>query len=1190
MSHPPLPRVLPVLQPVAEASELHPRLRSCLERSRRRPGADLDWSELLRRVSEDYEAMDAERRGIVRSMQMIAEETSRQGSGSPEAAHLQAILDHINDVVITVAANGSIQVFNPTGERVFGYAESELIGQPISRLLPDLPLHGSLQQGLQALTASAHNSRGDPRPKSMQARRKDLREFPAELVANRVALQGRDAYVICLRDSSERLQAEQALRDSEARYRTLVESAPEVILLIDSRSGRFVDFNENALRFFRRTRTELPECGMLEVSATEQNGKGAAAAAWQRIAADALAGEAQSFEWLFHDRDGRETPADVRLMTLPGTTPLLRVSITDISARKRAERIASGERHFFELVAANAALSQVLEAIVAMVESPHSDVIAAISLLDDDARCLAEVIGPRLPEGLRAAETRTMVDIRNGSSAAAVYLGRQVLVANTGKDAIWQRRRELAAQHQLGSAWAMPIKNANGRVHGALCLYRRLPGLPAPGDLELMTHAARLAGIAIERRRSETALRDSESKYRGLYESMLEGVYQCAPDGRVKSVNPAFVRLLGYDSAEQVLALPNLGVLYWDPKERAAFEARLSEDGAIHNAEHRLRRRDGMQLVVLESARVLRNADQSVSAYEGTLADITERKRNEEGIFAEKERLQVTLQSIGDAVITSDASGRIDYLNPIAEQLLGWTAQQAQGRAITEVLRLHDENSQRELENPLLRCLRDGRVANFGEHSVLVNRNGEQIAIQDSAAPIRDSEGKTIGAVIVFRDVTKERRLKRALSYQASHDALTGLINRREFDYRLERAVDEARENRLTHALLYVDLDQFKLVNDTCGHSAGDRLLRDITGVLQQHVRSSDIIARLGGDEFGVLMPICTNDQASRVAENIRRAIREFRFVWNEVSTHIGASIGMVEINADTESVASIMSAADIACYAAKEAGRNRVHAYDASEASGRHREMYWVGRVTRAVDENRLELHHQPIVPVGGGGAPPVFHELLVRLYGEDGELVPPGEFIPAAERYNVISAIDRWVVGRAAAEVRRLAGEGGEPRLFSVNISGTSLSDRSFLDFLLKVVEDPLVARGLCFEITETAVITNLSQTVHFMRELKMRGCRFALDDFGSGLSSFHYLKHLPVDFLKIDGQFVANAPHDPVDRSMVEAICQVGRALGIATVAEKVESAEVFALLGQMGVDYAQGYHIARPAPLQTLVTPA
>ncbi|MBS0389088.1 MAG: EAL domain-containing protein, partial [Proteobacteria bacterium] len=509
---------------------------------------------------------------------------------------------------------------------------------------------------------------------------------------------------------------------------------------------------------------------------------------------------------------------------------------------------------------------------------------------------------------------------------------------------------------------------------------------------------------------------------------------------------------------------------------------------------------------------------------------------------------------------------------------------EARGATIMEVLRLRDERSHEEIENPLLRCLREDKVVNFGEHSVLINRLGQEIAIQDSAAPIRDRNGRTVGAVVVFRDVTKERRLKRALSYQASHDALTGLINRREFDSRLQAAVQGARNGEGTHALLYVDLDQFKVVNDTCGHPAGDRLLRDVTALLQQQVRSADVIARLGGDEFGILLQSCTTEQATRIADQIRQAVRDYRFSWEHHTATIGASIGVVPITPDSESVASILSAADIACYAAKDAGRNRVHVYDSSEVSGRHREMYWVSRVTRAVDEGRLELYTQPIVATRHDSPRlPPFHELLVRLRDHDGDLVLPGEFIPAAERYNIIGAIDRWVLEAAVTRLRQYVAAALEVPLLSINLSGTSICERNFLDFVLTLVEDPVIGEHICFEITESAIITGLSQIAYFVQEVRKRGCRIALDDFGTGLSSFHYLKKLPVDFLKIDGQFVGSLTNDPVDRSMVEAISKVAGALGIATIAERVESAEALERLTQLGIDFAQGYQLARPEPL-------
>ncbi len=690
-----------------------------------------------------------------------------------------------------------------------------------------------------------------------------------------------------------------------------------------------------------------------------------------------------------------------------------------------------------------------------------------------------------------------------------------------------------------------------------------------------------IAGIAIERRSAEDALRESEAKFRGLFESVMEGVYRTTRDGRLLVVNPAFVQMLGYASAEELYQVPAHS-LYWYPSDRDTYVRRMESEGEVRNDEYVLRRKNGSMLVVVDNGRVVRDKQGRVIGFEGTIADITERKKAETAVFQAKERAQVTLQSIGDAVITTDSHGRIDYMNPVAESLTGWENREAQGQLISEVLTVVDEATREAAESPVMRCLREGQMLGLTEHTVLVNRRGQEIAIQDSAAPIRDRAGNLIGAVMVFHDVSKERRLHRALHYQASHDALTGLINRREFENRLTAAVESVRQDSdCRHALLYLDLDQFKLVNDTCGHPAGDQLLKQITGVLQSRVRSGDTLARLGGDEFGILLQNCLLDQALRVAENLRQAIRDYRFIWQDGVLAVGVSVGIVEITSETPTVASVMSAADVACYAAKDQGRNRVQLYKPDNVPERHREMHWVSKLARACDESRFELFYQPIVPIGETPHEREHFELMLRLRDEAGSLVLPAEFIPAAERYNVMPSIDRWVVRQALDRLVHRVASGVKPYTIAVNLSGTSLNDERFLEYLIAELSAHDLAPGaMCFEITETAAIANLGNVVYFMRELKTRGCHFALDDFGSGLSSFMYLKTLPVDYLKIDGQFIENVTRDPVDRSMVEAISQVGRAMGIQTIAERVESAEVLAEFGRLGIGFAQGFHIAEP----------
>ncbi|HEY2635507.1 MAG TPA: PAS domain S-box protein [Steroidobacteraceae bacterium] len=1151
-------------------------------------GGELDVDTLLKTVSAHYDRIDGERRGIVRSMQLMSDEAQALTREIREqtASHLQAILDNVKDAIVTVDDAGHIETFNPTGERIFGYAQAEILGRSLEFLLPDIA-HGS-SDFLERLATKIDDTHVDLAAHQAWGRAKGGNRVAVEIAVSKAKLNWRDGYIVSIRDITERHLAEQSIRESEARYRTLVEHAPEVIVVFDVDQGKFVDVNDNACRFFKMPRETLLASGPDKISPAQQSDGTASFGTPRGFIEGALAGDAPVFEWAHCDAAGQIMPCEVRFVRLPSSNRrLIRASITDITERKRADAIATGERRVFEKIAANAPLTSALGSICELIERVMVGSCCAINLLDHEGQALTFGVAPNLPREFVAAMDGAPVGIRYGSCAAAVYLARQITVADIETDAFWEFRREAARHAGLRAAWSTPIVASDGRVVGTLAVYRGHPGVPSARDHELMSRMAQIAGIAIERRGAEDALRNSEGKFRGLFESMMEGVYQTSRDGRILVANPAFVNLMGYGSAEELYQVP-AAALYWYPSDRETFVRRVEGEGELRNEETILRRKDGSMVVVMESCRVVCDGHGRVTGYEGTLTDITERKKAETAVFQAKERAQVTLQSIGDAVITTDSEGRIDYMNPVAESLTGWENREAQAQLIGEILTVVDEATREATESPVMRCLREGRMLGLSEHTVLVNRRGQELAIQDSAAPIRDRAGNLIGAVMVFHDVSKERRLHRALHYQASHDALTGLINRREFENRLTAAVQNARqEGGGPHALLYLDLDQFKLVNDTCGHPAGDQLLKQITGVLQSRVRGGDTLARLGGDEFGILLQSCSLDQALRIAESLRQAIRDFRFIWQDGVLEVGVSIGIVEITNDTPTVANVMSAADVACYAAKDLGRNRVQLYKPDDVPERHREMHWVSKLARACDESRFELYYQPIVPIVATAHEHEreHFELMLRLRDESGALVTPAEFIPAAERYNVMPSIDRWVVRQALDRLVHRIGTGVRPFTIAVNLSGTSLNDERFLeDLIAELSNNELVAGAMCFEITETAAIANLSNVVYFMRELKTRGCHFALDDFGSGLSSFMYLKTLPVDYLKIDGQFVENVTRDRVDRSMVEAISQVGKTMGIQTIAERVESAEVLAELGRLGVGYAQGFHIARPRSTQ------
>lgn len=573
------------------------------------------------------------------------------------------------------------------------------------------------------------------------------------------------------------------------------------------------------------------------------------------------------------------------------------------------------------------------------------------------------------------------------------------------------------------------------------------------------------------------------------------------------------------------------------------------------------------------------------TAMEQLQEEIAERKRMEKALFQEKEVALVTLQSIGDAVITTDATSLIKYLNPAAEALTGWSLSEALGLPIAQIFRIFHEITRESLENPVEKALRSGSIVNAANHSILITRNGNELSIDDSATPIRTLEGKIIGAVMVFHDTSKTRSMERLLSWQASHDALTELMNRREFENHLEKVVASARKCNEQHALFYLDLDQFKIVNDTCGHIAGDEFLRQVSILCQTYLRSSDILARLGGDEFGILLNHCPLEPAMWIANNLREVIQKFRFVWEDTTFNIGVSIGLAIVNADTQSMNSVLIAADAACHVAKNNGRNRVHVYQADdiELARQHGEMQWVTRINQALEDNRFRLYSQSIVPVNQTKLLEEHYEVLLRLIDETGNLVSPSAFLPAAERYNLMQTIDRWVIHTVFTNLRQQGGSQHRDCLYAINISGVSINDDQFTDFVqAQFALHQIPPKTICFEITETVAIANLGKAASFIHSLRELGCRFALDDFGSGMSSFAYLKNLPVDYLKIDGGFVKSIVEDAIDFAMVEAINQIGHVMGIQTIAEFVEDDAILEKIKALGVDYAQGYGIAKPRP--------
>ncbi|WP_324778579.1 EAL domain-containing protein [Thiobacillus sedimenti] len=589
-------------------------------------------------------------------------------------------------------------------------------------------------------------------------------------------------------------------------------------------------------------------------------------------------------------------------------------------------------------------------------------------------------------------------------------------------------------------------------------------------------------------------------------------------------------------------------------------------------------------------AKFINRALDSIEQQQADLRRALERAtRSEAELFGEKERAEVTLQSITDAVITTNSATEVQYLNPVAERLTGWANLAARGLPLEDVIHLVHEESGQAARNPVPDCLANNSVEGVRGPAALRRRDGTVVAIEASAAPMRNDAGDVIGAVMVCQDVSQARKLAHQLSHQASHDSLTGLANRREFEHRLDAALESAQREGKRHVLLYLDLDQFKVVNDTCGHVAGDQLLAQLGNLLGHKVRNSDTLARLGGDEFGVLLEGCDLERGEQIAESLCQSVADFRFVWKDKIFPIGVSIGLVEINDSSENSAAVLSAADAACYVAKDEGRSRVEVFRGDKGGGeRYGEMQWVARIHKAMQENRLLLYRQNIVAVAGGEGT-AHAEILLRMRDENGSIVPPMAFIPAAERYHLMAKIDRWVVTNA---LEWLAAHPLTPsrqrQCFSINLSGQSLGDGNFLQFVVdELVRTGVPAERVCFEVTETAAIANIGRAREFIAVLKARGCTFALDDFGSGMSSYSYLKNLDVDYLKIDGAFVKDMALDPVDFAMVESINRIGHVMGIRIIAEFVENGAILAKLEELGVDFAQGYGIHKP---EALLSPA
>jgi diguanylate cyclase (GGDEF)-like protein/PAS domain S-box-containing protein len=656
-------------------------------------------------------------------------------------------------------------------------------------------------------------------------------------------------------------------------------------------------------------------------------------------------------------------------------------------------------------------------------------------------------------------------------------------------------------------------------------------------------------------------------------------------DERILLANDSAAGLIGLD-ADQLVGRQVADLV--KPAYRALFRKTVSRKLAGQSIPEHLE----IQLINGNDQGLWVEAQSSTIEYRGAQAiltiarDVSYRKSLEVSLSRSRRQAQYTLESISEGVITTDNEGRIDYMNRAAESMTGADRESASGQQTSDLFALIDEADRRSLGDPVERCLAMRRRVNMGRRALLVSHDGEhEHSIEITASPIKGPSNSISGTVVVFHDVSEIRGLTQQMSYQATHDPLTALINRREFERRLQEAMDLAHAEEIVHMLCYMDLDRFKAVNDSCGHLAGDNMLREVATLIKDQVRDSDFVARLGGDEFGTLLVGCPVEKAGQIAADICNAVSDYRFVWKDKIFNIGISIGLVEISPTSGSLQDVMSAADSACYVAKQRGRGQVHVYSArDEAIARERgDIQWLRQMQSALHEDRFELAVQPIIATGDQETGPAF-EVLIRLPDERGRIPDSAEFLRPAERYQLMPQIDRWVVNAALAAIN--VGDIRLPhrRSCAINISGQTLGDEGFLSFVVETLDRSGVAPGsICFEVNEAAVTAHSQQVQRFIEVLHGIGCEFALDDFGSGLGAFSYLKYLPVDYLKIDGTYTHGLTTDEINQEMVAAMIKMARTMEFRVIAEQVENQLDFDWLREIGVDFVQGNFIDAPMAL-------
>ncbi len=936
-----------------------------------------------------------------------------------------------------------------------------------------------------------------------------------------------------VQDITQRKIGELELLESETRFRSLAEAGFEAVFIAEN--GVCISQNIAAEKMFGYSLEEAV---------------GQACNVWIAEESRALVAEKIEscyegcYEAIAQRKDGVKFPAEFRGRMLKYQDRQVRVTaLLDITVRKQVEHSLRQSEEKYRLLAEN--VSDVVWVrdmdLKLTYISPSVERLSGFTVAEKLAQSLEESMTPSSLAAMKSLFEQQVALERSDSADPA-----RALTVN------------FELYHKDGSTCLTEcsvsfLRHADGNAIGIIGVNRDIT----------------------ERIQAQEFQRQSEEKYRTLVESSPYCIHQIDQDGRFISMNRAGLEMINEQDENIIIGQHYLNAVCDGDKERitellaAAYAGEYREFEFCSKGGH----------YFSSNFVPIRDAEGKVDRLLGITLDITERKKSEESL----QKLSRAVEASSSAVIITDIQGQIEYVNPKFYEITGYSRAEVIGN---NPRLLQSGETPQIVYTDLWQTISTGGEWKGEFHNR--KKDGSLYWARNSISGVRNAEDVVTHFICIQDDVTHEYELTEKLSYQASHDLLTGLINRREFERRIDRLLLTAVHNSHEHALCYMDLDQFKVVNDTCGHTAGDEMLRQIATLLQKTVRQRDTLARLGGDEFGILMEHCSLKDAQRAATSVLEALQEYQFSWEGYSFSVGVSIGVVSLADVPPNMTELLKSADAACYVAKDMGRNRIHVYNCedSEISLRHGQMQWVNRINHALEQDRFCLFAQAIVPLENHSGK--HYELLIRMLDEDGDTIPPGAFLPAAERYTLMSKIDRWVIneGFDFLESQQQFLDGIES--VAINLSGQSLAEEDFQNFVIgKFRSSPIPPGKICFEITETAAITSLSVATVFIAKMKVMGCRFALDDFGSGLSSFGYLKSLDVDYLKIDGMFVKDIVHDPIDRAMVKSINEIGQVMGMKTIAEFVENDEIKGMLREIGVDYAQGYGIGKPVPIEQLI---